>query len=92
MPHFDEMCFNLDQSKIWSSGNGLIIYMRALKTLICCREIGFNRFYCLRFCTKYNTQFSKYRSVSNEIFDWGFLYLLVGKVGGTKTEMEVQEF
>ena len=30
--------------------------------------------------------------VSTEIFDWGFLYLLVGKVGGTKNEMEVQEF
>ena len=27
-----------------------------------------------------------------EIFDWGFLYLLVGEVGGTKNEMEVQEF
>ena len=32
-------------------------------------------------------------SVSTEIFDWGFLYLLVGKVRGTlKNEMEVQEF
>ena len=31
-------------------------------------------------------------NVSTEIFDWGFLYLLVGKVGGTKYEMEVQEF
>ena len=30
-------------------------------------------------------------SVSTEIFDWGFLYLLVGYVGGTKNEMEVQE-
>ena len=31
-------------------------------------------------------------SVSTEIFDRGFLYLLVGTVGGTKNEMEVQEF
>ena len=31
-------------------------------------------------------------SVSSEIFDWGFLYLLTGKVRGTKSEMRVQEF
>ena len=31
-------------------------------------------------------------SVSNEMCDWWFVYLLVGKVGGTKNEMEVQEF
>ena len=31
-------------------------------------------------------------SVSTEMFDWVFLYLLVGKVGGTKNEFEVQEF
>ena len=30
--------------------------------------------------------------MSTEIFDRGFLYLLVGKVGGTKNETEVQEF
>ena len=30
--------------------------------------------------------------VSTEMFDWGFLYLLVGKVRVTKNEMEVQEF
>ena len=30
--------------------------------------------------------------VSTEIFDWVFLYQLVGKVGGTKNEMEVQGF
>ena len=28
----------------------------------------------------------------NEIFDEGFFYLLVGTVGGTKNETEVQEF
>ena len=33
----------------------------------------------------------QYRSVSTEIFYRGFLYLLVGKVGGTKNKMEVQE-
>ena len=31
-------------------------------------------------------------NVSTEIFDWGFLYLLVGEVGLTKNEIEVQEF
>ena len=31
-------------------------------------------------------------SMSTEIFDWRFLYLLVGKVGGTKNVMGVQEF
>ena len=31
-------------------------------------------------------------SRSTETFDWGFCYLLVGKVWGTKTEMEVRQF
>ena len=31
-------------------------------------------------------------AVSTEIFDWDSLYLLVGKVGDTKNETEVQEF
>ena len=38
-----------------------------------------------------NSHISMNGSVSTEIFEWGFLYLLVGKVGGTKNEMEVQE-
>ena len=35
---------------------------------------------------------SAHHSVSTAIFDWGFLYPLTGKVGGTKSEMGVQEF
>ena len=31
-------------------------------------------------------------SLSTENFEWGFLYFLVGNVGGTKNEMLVQEF
>ena len=31
-------------------------------------------------------------SVFTKIFEWGFLYLLVGKVGGTKHGTEVKEF
>ena len=31
-------------------------------------------------------------SVSTESFDWGFLYLLIGKVGGTKNGRWVKEF
>ena len=30
--------------------------------------------------------------MSTEIFDWGFLYLLVGKVGVQKNDWKVQEF
>ena len=33
-----------------------------------------------------------YCSVSTEIFDWGFLYLLVGKVGDTKKKWTYKDF
>ena len=38
----------------------LIIYLSAIETLICHKEIEFNRVYFLRFCTKYHTWFSNY--------------------------------
>ena len=45
------------------------------------------------FCTQFAPNFqSRKSSVSTTIFHWGVLYLLVGKVGGTKNEMEVKEF
>ena len=39
----------------------LIIYLSAIETPICHREIEFNRVYILRFSTKYDTRFSEYR-------------------------------
>ena len=36
----------------------LIIYVSAIETPICHREIKFNRVYFLRFCSKYDTRFS----------------------------------
>ena len=38
----------------------LIMYLSAIKTLICHTEIGVDRVYFLRFCTKYDIRFSKY--------------------------------
>ena len=39
----------------------IYMYLSAMETLICLREIEFDRAYFLRFCTKYDICFSKYR-------------------------------
>ena len=39
----------------------LITYLSAIETLICQREIEFDRVYFVWFCTYYDTRFSKYR-------------------------------
>ena len=39
----------------------LIIYLRAIKTLICCREMSLIGSTSFGFCTKDDTWFSKYR-------------------------------
>ena len=36
------------------------MYLSAIETFICHREIKFKRVYFLRFCTKYDTRFMKY--------------------------------
>ena len=39
----------------------LIMHLSAIETLICQREIHFDSIHFLRFCTKYDTWFAKYR-------------------------------
>ena len=38
----------------------LIMYLSAIEILICYTEIEVNKVYFLRFCTQYDTSFSKY--------------------------------
>ena len=36
------------------------MYLKPIETLVCHTKIDFSRLYFLRFCTNYDTQFSKY--------------------------------
>ena len=48
-------------SRVYFNTIMLILYLSAIETLICYTEIELKRVYFLRFCTKYETWFSKYR-------------------------------
>ena len=59
----------------------LIIYLSSIETLICHRDIEFDRLHFLQFCTNYDTLFSKYRIE---------LIVALSSTNATKTNADVK--